>query len=377
MNNNWKEEAWEFIEEKTRLNNERIGSNFPHSVKDKHYQLENEKWWTAGFWPGILWRVYLENKDEKLRATAEACEDKMNHLLSDTEEIDHDLGFMWTLSSLANYKITKNKQARKRALLAANLLMARFNSNGNYIRAWNAWSDGEDNSGVAIIDCLMNLPILYWATEETGDPRFKHVAVKHVEMVLNYFIRVDGSVQHMVIFNSETGELVEKCGGQGFAANSAWARGCSWAIYGLTLSYKYTKNEDILNAAKKTAHYFIANVKWDKCPVWDFRVPEDTEAKKYKYPDSSAGAIAACGLLLLSEQVEEVEKGLYFNAGESILKNLYFECGTMDDLEEEGLLKHGTGHFPEQKNLDVPIIYGDYFFVEGISVLKGKKLLFW
>ena len=377
MNSNWKEEAWRFIDEKTKLNNERIGDNFPHSVKDKHYQLENEQWWTAGFWPGILWRVYLKNGDEKLKITAEACEEKMNHLLSDTESIDHDLGFMWTLTSLANYKITKSKQARQKALLAANLLMARFNSNGNYIRAWNAWSGREDNSGVAIIDCLMNLPILYWASEETGDPRFKQVAQKHVEMALNHFIRPDGSVQHMVIFDSATGEVVEKCGGQGFAANSAWARGCAWAVYGLTLSYKYTKNEEILNVAKRTAHYFMANVKGEKYPVWDFRVPEDTEVKIYKYPDSSAGAIAACGLLLLSECVEDVEKDLYLNAGESILKNLYFECGTMEDAEEEGLIKHGTGHFPEQKNLDVPLIYGDYFFVEGISILKGEKLLFW
>lgn len=377
MNSSWKKEAWDFIYEKTKLNNERIGCNFPHSVKDKRYQLENEKWWTAGFWPGILWRVYLENKDEKLRITAEACEDKMNHLLSDTEAIDHDLGFMWTLTSLANYKITKSKQARQRALLAANLLMARFNLSGNYIRAWNAWSGREDNSGVAIIDCLMNLPILYWASEETGDPRFKQVAKKHVEMVLKHFIRSDGSVQHMVVFDSETGEVIEKCGGQGFSANSAWARGCAWAVYGLTLSYKYIKDEEILNAAKKTAHYFIANVKDKKYPVWDFRVPQDTEDKRYRYPDSSAGAIAACGLLLLSELVEEIEAPLYLEAGENMLKNLFFECATLNDIEEEGLIKHGTGHFPEQKNLDVPLIYGDYFFTEGISILNGKKLLFW
>ena len=235
MINNWQGEAWKFIEKKTKLNNERIGCNFPHSVKDKRYQLENEKWWTSGFWPGILWRVYLDNKDENLKVTAEACEEKMNHLLSDTESIDHDLGFMWTLTSLANYKITKNKQARQRALLAANLLMARFNHNGNYIRAWNPWNEHEDNSGVAIIDCLMNLPILYWASEETGDSRFKQVAQKHVEMVLTHFIRNDGSVQHMVIFDSLTGEVVEKCGGQGFSTNSAWARGCAWAVYGLSL----------------------------------------------------------------------------------------------------------------------------------------------
>lgn len=376
MEINWKKEAWNFIEEKTILNNDRIGVNFPHASENKHYKLENEQWWTAGFWPGMLWRVYLKNKNKKLKATAEKCEMKMEHLLCDTELIDHDLGFMWILTSLANYKITGNKEARRRALLAANLLMGRFNIKGNYIRAWNAWKGNKDNTGVVIIDCMMNLPLLYWASEEIGDPRFKHVAQKNGEMVLENFIRADGSVQHMVIFDSETGEVIEKAGGQGFDANSAWARGCAWAIYGLTLSYKYTKNNEFLEAAKKTAHYFIANMKDDKYPVWDFRLPKDGEIK-YKYPDSSAGAIAACGLLLLSKYVTKFEASLYADAGEDMLKNLYYECATNEDIEEEGLIKHATGHFPEQKNLDVPIIYGDYFFTEGIAMLNGEKMLFW
>lgn len=376
MNNNWKEEAWAFIEEKTKLNNDRIGVNFPHASKNQHYDLEKPQWWTAGFWPGILWHVYLRIKNEKLKITAEECEKKMDYLLTDSELIDHDMGFMWTLSSLANYKITGNKESRRRALLAANLLAGRFNIRGNYIRAWNDWSVKEDNSGVVIIDCMMNLALLYWASEETGDPRFKHVAESHGKMVLNNFIREDGSVQHMVVFDSETGEVVEKLGGQGFAANSAWARGCAWAVYGLAISYKYTKDIEFLNAAKKTAHYFIANVEDKKYPVWDFRVPEDGE-RKYRYPDSSAAAIAACGLLLISEEVSEFERALYKDAGENMLKDLYYECATKDDMEEEGLLYHATGHFPEQKNLDIPIIYGDYFFTEGIARLSEEKLLFW
>ncbi|NRY60235.1 glycoside hydrolase family 88 protein [Clostridium beijerinckii] len=372
----WKEEAWKFIQEKTQLNNERIGVNFPHASKNKHYDLEKPQWWTAGFWPGMLWYVYLGNKDEKLKLTAEACEKEMDYLLTDTELIDHDMGFMWTLSSLANYKITGNKDARRRALLAANLLVGRFNVKGNYIRAWNAWIGKDDNSGVVIIDCMMNLALLYWASEETGDPRFKHIAESHGKMVLENFIREDGSVQHMVVFDSETGEVLEKLGGQGFAADSAWARGCAWAVYGLAISYKYTKNIEFLNAAKKTAHYFISNMKDRKCPVWDFRVPEDGE-RKYRYPDSSAAAIAACGLLHISELVSEYEVSLYKDAAESMLKTLYYECATKEDMEEEGLLYHATGHFPEQKNLDIPIIYGDYFFTEGIARLNNEKLVFW
>lgn len=376
MSSNWKNEAWDFIKTKTIINNEKIGASFPHASHDGTYELENEQWWTAGFWPGILWRVYLGTNNENIKVTAENCEEMMNHLLSNPERLDHDMGFMWTLTSLANYKITGNKEARRRALLAANLLVGRFNPMGNYIRAWNAWSENEDNSGVAIIDCMMNLPLLYWASEETKDPRFKHIAKKHADMVLEHFIRDDGSVQHMVVFNSETGEVIDKVGGQGFAANSAWARGCAWAVYGLVLSYKYTGDIKILNAAKKTAHYFIANTMAVDCPIWDFRVPKDGEIK-YRYPDSSAGAIAACGLLLLGKLVNEVEGEMYSVAGEELLRKLYISSATIDDENEEGLLRHGTGHFPQQNNLDVPLIYGDYFFAEGISILNGNELLFW
>ena len=375
MSINWKSEAWDFIKEKTRINNEVIGSNFPHASHNGVYSLENEKWWTAGFWPGLLWRVYLGSNNEEFKLTAEKCEEKMEHLLGDTESLDHDMGFMWILTSLANYKITGNKEARRRALLAANLLAGRFNIKGNYIRAWNPWREGEDNSGIAIIDCMMNLPLLYWASEETKDPRFKHIAESHANMVLEHFIREDGSVQHMVEFDSENGEIIKRLGGQGFAPNSSWSRGTAWAIYGLTLSYKYTGDIKLLNAAKKVSNYFIANVKGEDCPVWDFRVPQDGKVR-YRYPDSSAGAIAACGLMMLGKYVSDVEAEVYLNSGEYILKNLYEKCSSKDDNNEQGLLKHGTGHFPEQKNLDVPLIYGDYYFVEGISILNDVELLF-
>lgn len=374
--NNWKEEALKFIIDKTDRNSESIKDNFPHASKNKKYNLENPQWWTAGFWPGVLWKVYSSTENNKLKNLANSCETKMDTLLMDSEKLDHDMGFMWTLSSIANYKLTGNEESRRRALCAANFLAGRFNILGNYIRAWNHWIGREDNSGVAIIDCVMNLPLLYWASEESNDPRFKHIAMKHADMVLEHFIREDGSVQHMVVFDSETGEVKEKLGGQGFAANSGWARGCAWAIYGLSLSYMYTKEERYLNAAKKSAHYFISNLPEDKCPVWDFRVPEDNEIK-YSYRDSSAASIAACGLLLIGELVHETESKLYLKEGENILKSLYENYSSKNDLEEEGLITCATGHFPEQTNLEVPIIYGDYYFVEGILKLTGDKTIFW
>ncbi|WP_348520821.1 DUF2264 domain-containing protein [Alicyclobacillus fastidiosus] len=373
----WIQEAFEFITEKSKRNVKVIGSQFPHASMDKKYQLEPASWWTAGFWPGVLWNLYAQTQEDSFLKTARACEDKMAVLLSDVETLDHDIGFMWTLTSVADYKITGSKTARQTALLAANLLAARYNIAGNFIRAWNPWYEGDKNCGIAIIDCMMNLPLLYWASEETRDPRFKHIAVQHATMTEREFIRQDGSVFHMVNFDPETGDVIEKLGGQGFSNESSWARGGAWAIYGMALTYKFTRNTIFINAAKNTTKYFLDQLKDAPYPVWDFKVPDNTSNTRYDYPDSSAAAIAACGLLCLADIVEDVPSAQdYKFQAESILKRLYYTCGTRDDQEEQGLLRHGTGHFPEQKNLDVPLIYGDYFFVEGITRLMGQSISF-
>lgn len=368
----WVNTAWEQIVKKIERTSLRIGANFPHASKDGQYDLAVPYWWTAGFWPGILWQVYRDTQNIKLMNLAEECEQKLDAVQQNYYRLDHDMGFMWTLTSVAHYKLTGNEDSKRRALLAANLLMGRFNVNGNFIRAWNPWTEGEDNSGVAIIDCLMNLPLLYWASEETGDPRFKSVAKKHADTVLEHFIRIDGAVHHIVRFDSETGERIEAVGGQGYAPFSAWSRGVAWAIYGMTLSYHYTKEANYLETAKRVAHFFLSHLPEDRVPAWDFRLPHDVESPK----DSSAGAIAACGLLLLAEKVSATEAATYQKAGENILESLYKNYGNWDGAEE-GLILHGTSHFPEGKYTDNPLIYGDYYFVEGIARLKGYRELFW
>ncbi|AYA75947.1 glycosyl hydrolase [Bacillus sp. Y1] len=368
----WVNTAWEQIVKKIERTSLRIGANFPHASKDGQYDLAVPYWWTAGFWPGILWQVYRDTQNIKLMNLAEECEQKLDAVQQNYYQLDHDMGFMWTLTSVAHYKLTGNEDSKRRALLAANLLMGRFNVNGNFIRAWNPWTEGEDNSGVAIIDCLMNLPLLYWASEETGDPRFKSMAKKHADTVLEHFIRSDGAVHHIVRFDSETGERIEALGGQGYAPFSAWSRGAAWAIYGMTLSYRYTKEANYLEAAKRVAHFFLSHLPDDRVPAWDFRLPHDVESPK----DSSAGAIAACGLLLLAEKVSATEAATYQKAGENILESLYKNYGDWDGAEE-GLILHGTSHFPEVKYTDNPLIYGDYYFVEGIARLKGYRELFW
>lgn len=369
----WAQEAWRMTVEKVTRTSTRIRDGFPHASVDGVYQLEKASWWTAGFWPGLLWLVYRETKDVTLKEFADSCEMQLDQVIVDYYKLDHDIGFMWTLTSLAQFKLLGSEASKRRALLAANLLAARFNVQGSYIRAWNPWSEGENNAGWAIIDCMMNLPLLHWASRITGDARFRHIAIRHADMVLTHFIRSDGSVNHIVIFDPETGERLEVNGGQGYAPDSAWSRGAAWAIYGMSLSYQYTGKDEYLQAAKRVAHYYLTNLPEDLVPYWDFRLPEGVPA----YRDSSAGACAACGLLLIADQVGTQEAGLYRNAGERILHALYTNYGAWDYPTEEGLILHGTSHFPENKNVDVPLIYGDYFFAEGISRLNGYRELFW
>ncbi|GAB2676753.1 glycoside hydrolase family 88 protein [Paenibacillus thermoaerophilus] len=371
----WEDRAWRDIADKVARTSRRIGANFPHASVDGQYKLEPASWWTAGFWPGLLWLLVRdgEDADGRLRGYAEQCEKALDEVVLGYERLDHDIGFMWTLTSLARYKVTGEADSRRRALLAANLLLGRFNIRGRFIRAWNPWREGDRNEGWAIIDCMMNLPLLFWASRETGDPRYAHAARAHADTALEHFVRPDGSVYHIVIFDPETGERVGAAGGQGWSEHSAWSRGTSWAIYGFALAYRYTGDERYLNAAKRISHFFLANLPADHVPVWDFRIPADVPS----YRDSSAGACAASGLLLIAEQVPEPESALYRDAGERILRSLYENYGAWNDPAQEGLILHGTSHYPERKNVDVPLIYGDYYFSEGIAKLRGSRELFW
>ncbi|WP_454191442.1 glycoside hydrolase family 88 protein [Paenibacillus sp. Marseille-Q7038] len=369
----WVDKAFQQAVKKVLITSKRIGANFPHASHQGAYVLEEPAWWTAGFWPGMLWVLYEGSGEQQFRDMAEQCENHLDKVLDGYDRLDHDIGFMWTLTSLANYKLLGGEASRRRAFKAANYLMGRFNLKGNYIRAWNPWTPGELNSGLAIIDCAMNVPLLYWASKESGDPRYAHIANAHMNTVLTHFVRLDGSVRHIVRFDPDTGEVEEYLGGQGYAPDSVWSRGNAWALYGLALAYHHTGNEAYLNASKQTAHFFLSQLPEDSVPAWDFRAPEDTRHIK----DSSAGACAASGLLLLSTLVSESERAVYRQAGERILESLYTNYGTGESSEEEGLISYGTGHYPQGQNVDVPLIYGDYFYVEGLARLRGNHRIFW
>lgn len=366
---NWAQDTWEKLERKLSAEEKRIGSDMPYIPVNGRYEDMGEKaltWWTNGFWGGMLWQMYHATGEERYAKTAEQLEIRFDKALEAYEGVDHDLGFMWLHTAVADYRRTQNPQSKIRGLHAAALLASRFQPMGNYFQAWN------QGPSVAIIDCVMNLPLLYWGSEVTGNPSWKQLAMRHADMALEHILRPDGSSNHIVVFDPETGECLDKPGGQGYGKGSAWTRGQSWAIYGMALSYRYTGKEEYLDAAKRSAHYFIANAAMnDFDVVIDFRAP-----KEPVYYDNTAAACAACGLLELSEHVPEYEKELYVSAAVKLLQRLTERfCNWNED--EDGILTHGSARYDRASDREVPIIYGDYFLLEGVLRLLEKDFLIW
>lgn len=372
----WIQTTWEKIIKKLSYTVPDVGNSFfPYTTRNgkfiNPYDNELPYWWTDGFWTGILWKMY-ETTGEKMYADyAGKLEEKLDAVIDDFQTLHHDVGFMWLLSSVASYRLTGNLRSRIRGLHAASTLAGRFNPNGNFIRAWNTNPvDNFDNAGWAIIDSMMNIPLLYWATKETCDPRFRNIAMKHADTLMKYAVRPDGSVKHIIEFHPETGEYIKNHTGQSYIEEGSWTRGQAWALYGFTLSFLHTGKSEYLDTAKCVAHYFIACLAEDPVPPCDFRSPREP-----LYKDTTAGLCAACGLLELADAVPELEKNLYRHAALRTL-NAITEQYCDWSKTEDSIVQAGTEayHFGEK---NIPIIYGDYFLIEAILKLKGDSILFW
>ncbi len=366
----WVDEIWAKIDSKLRtvapLNKDKI----PYTTVDGVYNdmaKEDITWWTNGFWPGMMWLMYVGTKNEMYKEVAENAEKMLDAAFEEYDHLHHDVGFMWHISSGVNYRLFGGKKSRVRTSIAADMLASRYNSSGKYIRAWN-----EDKVGWVIIDCMMNIPLLYWASEEYKDPRFKYIAMNHADTVMKTHIRPDGSVNHIVDLDPVTGEPKEAFGGQGYELGSSWSRGQAWAIYGYVISYIHTGKQEYLDTAKRVAHYFIANVCDDWLPKADFRCPDEPVIY-----DSTAGACTACGLLEIARLVPEHEKKLYLNAAMNLLKAMEKNFCNWTE-EEQSILQMGTeAYFCRPQGKHAAIIYGDYYFIEAIYKLKGFDMLFW
>ena len=325
---------------------------------------DGNSWWTGGFWPGLMWLLYAQSGEENFREEAR----RVGKLLTDEfrvyEKLNHDVGFMYLLSCGADGKLTGDAQAKTDTLHAASLLMGRFNPVG-YIRAWNH----PTQMGFAIIDCMMNLSLLFRASRETGDPRFGKVARIHADTTLREFLREDGSVSHIIEFDPETGKRVREHPGQGYALGSSWSRGQAWGLYGFTLAYLNTKEEKYLRAAERIAGYFTQHIRPDGLTDSDFCQPAGEERI-----DNLAGAIGACGLMELAKVTGNQD---WQAAGERLVDGLLDSCCDWSE-NRCGILTHCTASYHDDgAGRHTNITYGDYFLTEALSKLKGTDPMLW
>ena len=369
----WVNELWDKVEKKLYNTATRIGAAFPcrSDREGKMIEFGSDMGigsWTNGFWPGQMWLAYYQTKKELYKKIAIECEDKLDEAFDVFKDLNHDVGFMWIPTSVAHNMIEKNERSYVRAMHAATILAGRFNHDAKLIRAWDF-----DRPDWAIIDCMMNIPLLFWASENASpyDPRFAQVAKMHADSVCEKFVREDGSVNHVVKFDVNNGDVMDTPLGQGYASGSSWSRGQAWAIYGLVLAYIHTNDMKYLSAAKKVAHYFMMNIDETGIADVDFRAPKSDDLK-----DSSASAIAACGLIEIARAVPELEKDIYLNAALKLLKGLEKVCNFSDDTDF--IIEHCSERYHGgEYGRDVSLVYGDYYFIEALLKLKEDQILFW
>ncbi len=362
-NKQWIDETWEKIDEKLKKvvarNKYIIAGSTDENGRYKDCSTESGIGnWTNGYWPGIMWLMYDATGDETYREVAEYDENALDMAQEKYDILHHDVGFMWLLSSVANYSITRNPKSRSRALHAACILAARYNANGGYIGAWQ----GPRTSNWVIIDCMMNIQLLFWAHQQTGNISFKSIAMHHADTCIRDHVRADGSVNHCIEYDGNTGEVLGKPFTQGFDMESSWSRGQSWAIYGYAMSFLHTGEKRYLDTAKKVAHYFMTSVIDDGfVPKADFMQPDDQI-------DTSAAAITACGLLEIAKCVPERESKMYLQAALNLMKAITEKhCDWTDD--NDAILQNCSGCW--NKQVHIPAMYGEYYYVEAMYKLKG------
>ncbi|MCR4741191.1 MAG: glycoside hydrolase family 88 protein [Lachnospiraceae bacterium] len=359
---------------------------FPYAASvDNFYRPCENKGWTTGFYTGELWLSYenAQNDADKKRIL-EVAEAHVRSFYDRVEkEIDvdhHDMGFLYSPSCVAAYKLTGSETGKKAAIKAADMLIRRFQSVGEFIQAWGKMG-AEDNYRF-IIDCLLNLPLLYWASMETGDEKYRDIAEKHIHTAMNNVIREDDSTWHTVFMDQKTGAFHHGATCQGYKDGSAWARGQAWGIYGCAVAYKYTKRSEYIDYFKRVCMYFLKHLPSDLVPMWDLSFGEtdkDTEPR-----DSSSAVIACCGMLEMSKYMNEEDSGYFTAVAKRILKSVIDGYAVRDVNTSNGRLLHGTYSKKSPYNTCTPegvdecVLWGDYYYMEALNrLLNPDWNIYW
>lgn len=361
----------DFAIEKTKENTKIFKYVFPMSQScNYNYRPEACVEWTSGFFPGMEMLAYEYTKDEDFLACAKFHAEILRHRIDNKIEVDnHDMGFLYSLACVSLYKVTGSEYAKETALLAADQLITRYNPVGGFIRAWGDMQDESANR--LIIDCMLNIPLLYWATEVTGDNKYKKVADAHLNTTINVIIRDNNTTHHTYFFDLKTGVPLRGETAQGYSDDSCWARGQAWGIYGAALAYHYTKDNRLIEFFERVTGEFVKRLPEDFVPYWDMDFADGSGEPR----DTSAAAIACCGIL---EMCKHTGCEKYMPYVDYMMKSLAEKYTSArlpyksNVILTDGMYARTQGHEPEGT------IFGDYFYMEALMrLLNNDWKMYW
>ena len=355
------EKALDFAQRQVAATIERTPDYFPIYTTGGRWHHGGELWtdWTGGFFAGMLWKFFNRTKDGAWRTRAEHYSRLLEHRQHDRNV--HDLGFIFLNTYRPWHQLTGEQHQHDVLIQAGRTLAMRFMEKGQYLRSFVAPES-------LFIDIMMNVPLIFYAANETGDANLRRIADAHCRTTRDRIVRPDGSTAHEGIFDLETGQFLRETTHQGLAPNSSWARGLAWSMYGYSQAYALTGNLEYLDVAERNADYWLTHLPTDKVPYWDFKADLSAPLPWGPQKDTSAGAIAASALLDLELQTRnEDEAVIYRTTAEAMLDALVKpEYLASDTPGWEGILKHGVYHTAKGLGVDESVMWGEFFFVEAL-----------
>lgn len=343
----------------------KLPRNILSGSNDKNWNCTSIHDWTSGFWPGILWYVYENTQDENIRKEAERFTAALFPVVNKRPD-NHDLGFMMFCSLGNGYRLTNNLEYKEILLRTADSLAVLYNPVVGTICSWPGMCGKMLWPHNTIIDNMINLELLFWASKNGGDKRLAEIATRHAEVTMKNQFRDDYSTCHVVVYDTIIGNRIKQVTHQGYADSSMWARGQGWAIYGFSMCYRETGNPDFLKTAEQAAGIYLANLPDDYVPYWDFNAPDIPNAPR----DASAAALVASGLLELCGFTEDKEKSEYYKTVAVKMLASLSSTGYQGRDVANAFLLHSTGHYPNNSEIDASIIYADYYYIEALTRLK-------
>ncbi len=356
------ERALEFAEGQVSQLIERHPDFFPIYTVNGKWHHEGELWtdWTGGFLAGMMWQFHRRTGSNEWRERAEHYSRLLEHRQHDRNV--HDLGFIFLNTYLPWYELSGEPSLHDVLIQAGRTLAKRFQPKGHYLCSFL----GPDS---LFIDIMMNVPIIFYAANETLDQDLARIALAHCRTTRHYLVRDDGSTAHEAIFDLETGEFQRESTQQGIAADSCWARGLAWSLYGFSQVFGHTDMGEMREVAERNARYWIEHLPNDRVPWWDFQADTSQPPPRGAQKDSSAAAIAASGLLDLASQTESEARAIaYRTTALAMLDQLVTPQYLASETPGwEGILMHGVYHTDKQLGVDESVMWGEYFLVEALT----------